>query len=150
MFESGEYPRRNYMTRNLIILGCAALLAIGLSVGAFAGSIADEDSDGVPDSMDKCTGLANGPLDDPTGCGQLDPDQDGYAVPCDADQTNNGVVDSPDLGVVLSALGTADANADLTCNGVVDSPDLGITLSALGLAPGPSGLACAGTVPCEN
>ena len=38
------------MTRNLLILGCAALLAIGLSFGAFAGSVTDTDGDGVFDT----------------------------------------------------------------------------------------------------
>jgi len=139
--------------RNLIILGCAALLAIGLSAASFAGSIVDADNDGVPDDFDNCVSLPNGPLAlDPAGCGQTDGDQDGFGNACDADLTNNNIVDLPDISGVLGALGTVGPGQaeDLTCNDVIDLPDLSAVLGALGGSPGPSGLACAGTVPCTN
>jgi T5SS/PEP-CTERM-associated repeat protein len=45
------------------------------------------------------------------------------------DITCDGVVDSADLGALLSAWGSADAASDLNDDGVVDSGDLGILLS---------------------
>ena len=50
------------MKRNFIVLGCAGMLAFGLSFSAFAGSAPDVDSDGVPDAYDNCKSTANGPL----------------------------------------------------------------------------------------
>ena len=135
--------------RNLIVIGCATFLALSLSMGAFAGSITDTDTDGVPDSLDNCDVLANGPLvADSNNCFQTDGDQDGYGNACDVDLSNNNVNDLPDLIDVLGALGTADPAADITCNGAVDLPDLIIVLGALGGAPGPSGIGCAGSIPC--
>lgn len=140
--------------RNLFILGCAALLAFGLSFGAFAGSIQDVDNDGVPDNLDNCQVVANGPLLSVSGCGQFDVDQDGYGNACDADISNNGVVDLPDIGAVLGGLGGSSPLLDISCNGVVDLPDIGAVLGALGqsagVAPFLSGLGCAGSIPCLN
>lgn len=137
------------MKRNLIVLGCAGMLAFGLSLSSFAGSAPDADSDGVPDLYDNCSVVANGPLLPPVGCKQQDGDTDGYGNACDRDLNNNGTTDLPDLGLVLSNLGNTLAPAfDINCNGTVDLPDLGAVLSALGTPPGPSGLGCAGTIPC--
>jgi hypothetical protein len=135
--------------RNLIVIGCATVLALSLSMAAFAGSITDTDTDGVPDTLDNCEVAANGPLiADANNCFQTDGDEDGYGNACDVDLSNNGVNDLPDLLAVLSALGTVDPAADVTCNGAVDLPDLLAVLSGLGGAPGPSGLSCAGAIPC--
>jgi uncharacterized protein (DUF2141 family) len=46
------------------------------------------------------------------------------------DMNGDGVVDSADLGILLSSWGTSNALADLDGNGTVDSADLGILLSA--------------------
>jgi hypothetical protein len=57
-----------------------------------------------------------------------------YAIapaPCTGDLDGNGVVDSADLGALLSAWGTPAA--DLDGNGIVDSADLGALLSAWGM-----------------
>ena len=51
--------------------------------------------------------------------------------PCPADINDDGVVDSADLGALLSAWGAGGA-ADLDGSGSVDSGDLGILLSAWG------------------
>jgi hypothetical protein len=50
---------------------------------------------------------------------------------CPADLDGDGVVDSADLGALLSAWGTPAA--DLDGNGIVDSADLGALLSAWGM-----------------
>jgi hypothetical protein len=135
------------MKLNLMALGCAFLLALGLSSATFAGSITDGDGDGVPDAFDNCLVVANGPLGG-NPCGQFDADADGFGNACDPDYGNNLVVDSGDLVVLLGALGGPNVLVDANCNGVVDSGDLVGLLGTLGGSPGPSGLGCAGTVPC--
>ena len=52
------------------------------------------------------------------------------APACPADINDDGVVDSSDLGTLLSAWGTA--KADLDGDGSTDSTDLGILLSGWG------------------
>jgi hypothetical protein len=139
------------MTRNLIVIGCAALLAFGLSFGSFAGSSPDSDSDGVPDAFDNCTNVANGPLlaTAPLCNAQQDADSDGYGQPCDADVNNDGGVGLDDVNDLLGTLNTANAVNDLNCDGGVGLDDINTGLAALNTAPGPSGLSCAGTgTPC--
>ena len=53
-------------------------------------------------------------------------------APCPADLTGDGLIDSADLGALLSAWGTKGSPADLTDDGLVDSADLGALLSAWG------------------
>ncbi|MCB9839099.1 MAG: hypothetical protein H6813_07150 [Phycisphaeraceae bacterium] len=53
-------------------------------------------------------------------------------VPCSADLNGDGVVDTADLGVLLGAFGTNDAQADLNDDGMVDTADLGILLGEFG------------------
>lgn len=141
--------------RNLLILGCAALLAIGLSFGSFAGSITDADSDGVPDNFDNCSTLANGPLATSPGgsCnGQEDGDLDGFGNPCDFDTNNDGAAGLDDLGFGLDNAAIVSTNPvfDFNCDGAMGLDDLGALVdnSAIVAVPGPSGLACAGTIPC--
>ena len=148
------------MMRNLIGLGCAGLLALGLSMSSFAGVDPDTDSDGTTDSNDNCTVVVNSFLLPATGCtAQQDgltaqnPDEpDGYGTVCDTDFNNNGATDAADLGAMLTAATnvSTDVDKDLNCNGAADAADLGVTLVdfAAVQTPGPSGLGCAGTVPC--
>ncbi len=148
------------MMRNLIVLGCAGLLALGLSISSFAGVDPDTDADGVTDSNDNCVTVPNGPgggtcanQEDGLTVENVD-DPDGYGVSCDTDFNDNGATDGGDLGEMLTAalgIASTDVHTDLNCNGAADGADLGQTLSdALGIAasPGPSGKACAGTIPC--
>jgi hypothetical protein len=141
------------MTRNLIVLGCAALLAFGLSFGSFAGSSPDSDSDGVPDAFDNCSSTANGPLAaTPALCNaQQDFDVDGYGQACDPDVNNDGGVGLDDVNDVLGAQGSGAGNAsDLNCDGGVGLDDANIVLGSQGATPGPSGLSCAGSgTPCS-
>lgn len=145
------------MTRNLIVLGCAALLAFGLSFTSFAGSAPDADSDGVPDSFDNCISEANGPLatggDQPHSCdGQQDADMDGYGNNCDTDTNNDGsaglddVSDTFDEAAVLGTNGIYDFN----CDGSAGLDDVSQVFddAAVLAVPGGSGLSCAGTIPC--
>ena len=136
------------MTRNLVILGCAALLALGLSFGTFAGSVPDGDGDGVPDQFDNCDTLPNGPLAQTDNCdGQEDGDLDGYGNPCDFDFSQDGFTSLPDLASMLDNVSAAatDPNFHVTCSGFAALPDLARALdnTALVTSPGSSGLACA-------
>jgi hypothetical protein len=141
------------MTRNLIVLGCAGLLAFGLSFGTFAGSVPDADGDGVPDAFDNCRDKANGGLASTGQCdGQEDADSDGYGNACDYDYNNNNASDSVDLSLCLDNANLVTTNLvfDGNCNGGTDSVDLSNCLdNANAVQPvGPSGLACAGVIPC--
>ena len=111
------------MTRNLVALGCAVLLALAVSFSGSAGVHGgSSDGDGIPDNQDNCVVLPNGPLLGTGSCfAQEDADMDGYGNPCDLDVNNNGQVDLIDLSESFLRQGEV---------------------------PGPSGLACAGTIPC--
>jgi len=148
-----ETKEKMGMMTRVLIFGCAALLAIGLSAATFAGSITDGDGDGVPDGFDNCSTVPNGPLAATNQCnGQEDGDLDGYGNACDADVNQNGAADLADVGDLFSAAAAVSTNpvTDLNCNGATDLADVGIGFAAAAAVatPGPSGLACAGTVPC--
>ena len=138
------------MKRNLIVLGCAALLTLGLSFGSFAGSSPDGDGDGVPDAYDNCQTTPNGPLASTGSCNnQEDSDADGYGNACDADVNKDGGVGLDDANDVVGARGAGAGATDLNCDGGVGLDDANLVLGAQGSTPGPSGLACAGTgTPC--
>ena len=53
-------------------------------------------------------------------------------VPCAADLTGNGVVDSADLGILLAYWGPKPNNGDLNDDGMTDAADLGLLLSMWG------------------
>ena len=55
--------------------------------------------------------------------------------PCPADYNGDGVVDTADLGILISAFGTANGHVDLNGDGIVDTADLGILISAFGGCP---------------
>jgi hypothetical protein len=143
------------MMRNLIVLGCAGLLAMGLSISSFAGVDPDTDGDGAPDSMDNCLvdPNANGNVTGSSSCGnQEDGDLDGYGNTCDSDTNSNGATDLADVSAVLAASAVVSTvlNTDLNCNGAADLADVSRVLAdaAAIVVPGPSGYACAGTTPC--
>lgn len=135
------------MKFNLLALACALMLAFGLSMGSFAGSIADADSDGVPDVHDNCQLAANGPLAGSCSL-QNDGDNDGYGNSCDTDFNNDGATGLDDVNDILGSVGSTDAARDLNCDGAVGLDDLNFALGTVGGTPGPSGLACAGSIPC--
>jgi len=100
-------------------------------------SNADSDQDGIPDSSDNCTLVAN-PV-------QIDTDGDGYGNHCDGDLNNNGVTNSQDYVLFRTQLGRPSMapnynQADLNGNGMVNAQDAVLLKQLLGKAPGPSGL----------
>lgn len=133
------------MKFNLLALACALVLAFGLSMGSFAGSLADADSDGIPDNYDNCINAANGPLIGSCSTNN-DGDEDGYGNSCDSDFNNDGGTGFDDLNTVLLSIGNPDANVDLNCDGAVGFDDLNTVLLSIGATPGPSGLGCAGLI----
>ena len=57
------------------------------------------------------------------------------AKPCPADFDGNQLVDSADLGILLTAWQTTSATHDLTGDGVVNGHDLGLILALWGGCP---------------
>ena len=98
----------------------------------------DADSDGIVDSADNCTLVAN-----PS---QLDADNDGYGNLCDGDINNSGAVTSADYGLMRTVLGepassgSLAAAADMNGSGTVTTADVGMLRLRLGTPVGPSGL----------
>lgn len=107
-----------------------ALTVLTASAASWAG---DSDSDGVSDTTDNCTLIAN--------VSQLDTNGDGIGNRCDADFNNNGIVDSQDGALLKAAFGSAAfPDRDLNGNGIVDSNDGARLKAKFGRPPGPSGL----------
>ena len=96
-------------------------------------SSADTDGDGVLDSQDNCTLIAN-----PS---QLDADSDGYGNICDADLNNDGITNSSDIPLFATLFLERDAVVDFSGDGVVNSLDIPRLVSLFFKAPGPSGIA---------
>ena len=92
----------------------------------------DADGDGIPDSSDNCTLVAN--------ADQRDTDGDGYGNICDADLNNDLQVDFSDLTLFQEAFNSATLVPDADFNGddMVDSEDLDIFNSLFFQPPGPS------------
>lgn len=123
-----------------------AALLVAIPLAAMAGPAPDMDNDTVPDVIDNCKMLSNGP---PKDC---DTDMDGYGNLCDCDFDNNATHDcgGPDFGAFGMAFGGPEtaAGEDMTCDGLVGGPDFGAFGMGFGGKAGPSGLSCAGTVAC--
>ena len=94
----------------------------------------DADGDGVGDSSDNCTNLAN-PL-------QTDSNGDGIGNRCDADLNNDCAVDLLDFGIFRSQLFTTNADPDFNADGTVDLLDFAIFRSLLFQPVGPSATQC--------
>jgi hypothetical protein len=110
----------------------------------------DTDADGVPDAIDNCPFLANGPLRATGLCDtQVDRDLDGIGDACDADVNGDGIVGLDDASLLLTAVaeGIAPPEFDLDCDGDVDASDARVVLGAAGAPVGgvQSGAECSGS-----
>jgi len=136
------------MKIKLIML--VSLFALGFAFSATAGSVADGDSDAVPNVFDNCDALANGPAE---GSNQVDSDQDGYGNACDADYTQDTFVDTNDFAIFLAAFTGATPNAatDHDGDGFTNVNDFATFLAGFTSAVpqiGSTGLSCGMVVPC--
>ncbi|NNF61311.1 MAG: hypothetical protein HKN06_08280 [Gammaproteobacteria bacterium] len=98
---------------------------------------ADVDNDGVLDSADNCTEVAN--------ADQRDTDGDNIGNACDADvaQPNNCQVDLQDLAIYRqNFLLAGDLDTDNNGDGTTDLTDLAIVRTFFLLSPGPSAAGC--------
>ncbi len=125
------------MIRLMILAGTLLLIAGGPAWAL------DSDGDGVEDSEDNCTLVAN------AGSLICDSDLDGYGNACDADYDDNGNVNMADFGLFQDNFGNA-GETDHDCNGFTTIGDFGQMSNMFGTAPGPSGLSCAGTPSCVS
>ena len=115
----------------------------------------DSDGDGVPDSVDNCVAVANGPLASTGSCNQqIDGDGDGYGNICDTDVNNDGATALDDVSIMLGAASVPilapDSPFDINCDSGIGLDDVSITFSDAVVieTPGPSGLPCQGEAPC--
>jgi hypothetical protein len=97
----------------------------------------DQDADGIADSLDNCTLVAN-----PSQC---DSDSDGYGNHCDGDFNNNGFTNGQDYVLFRAQVGKPSVapaynQADMNCNGFVNTQDYILLRGRLGVPSGPSGL----------
>lgn len=93
-------------------LACALLLAAASAVQA--GSVADADSDQVPDAFDNCELTSNGPADRSY---QVDVDGDGNGDVCDCDFTGDGFVLGDDIRILYVWFNQCNPNFDVTGDG---------------------------------
>ena len=107
-------------------------LFAGRSYVVYGRSAVDSDGDGLADSGDNCTLVAN--------ADQRDTNADGIGNICDADLNNSCSVNAIDARIMRSRLGTDDPDADLNGDGVVSGADVVRLRRSLGEPPGPSGV----------
>ncbi|MFK7885218.1 MAG: thrombospondin type 3 repeat-containing protein, partial [Gammaproteobacteria bacterium] len=94
----------------------------------------DTDGDGITDSADNCTLIAN--------ADQRDTNGDGFGNACDADLNNDNIVNAVDLGLFRTQFFMAgDIDADFNGDLIVNAIDLGILRVGFFAPPGPSGTA---------
>lgn len=93
---------------------------------------ADTDGDGVADTSDNCTLVAN--------ADQRDTNGDGFGNICDPDLNNDGMVNVGDYGLFRNALSSQSPDADFNGDGVVNTADYGILRGSIGKVPGPAGV----------
>jgi len=92
----------------------------------------DLDGDGVSNSADNCSTTSNPD--------QRDTDGDEIGNVCDADLSNDCMVNFTDLGALKVRFFSDDPDADFNGDGVVNFVDLAAMKSAFFQPPGPSGL----------
>ena len=95
---------------------------------------ADTDGDGVGDSSDNCTLVAN--------ADQRDTNGDNIGNICDPDLSNNCSVSFEDLGALKAVFFTNDPDADFNGNGSVSFDDLATMKAFFFGPPGPSAMGC--------
>ena len=126
------------MKIKILAIASAVLLAVSFSLMAGAGTIADGDSDLIPDVFDNCSDVANGPGD---ALNQTDDDDDGFGTACDCDQTQDGNVLGDDIVSLFGVFNTASAPHDNTGDGNVLGDDVVFCFGQFNGPPGPGATA---------
>jgi hypothetical protein len=122
---------------------------IGYPLASMAGLAPDNDTDGIPDVLDKCR------TDTRNVVATCDTDQDGYGNVCDPDFTQDELVLPGDFTghfqPSFKAGVPAPTGTDMNCDGLMLPGDFTGFFQPQFKAGslGPSGLSCAGTVPCN-
>jgi hypothetical protein len=111
------------------LLAASLLASVSFAAVSVAAQMVDTDGDGVDDSVDNCSLVANP--------AQTDSNGDGFGNACDADLNNDLVVNFVDLGLLRTVFFTDDADADFNVDGVVNFVDLGVLRSTFFQPPGP-------------
>lgn len=125
------------MKNRLIAIFCGALLCMGTAMTASAGSIADGDTDRIPDVFDNCPFHPNGPSGSTGFCeDQEDTDDSGFGNPCDGDFNGSGLTDGVDFTLMFALLFLPDNAGDLNCSGLTDGVDFTLMFDRLFKVPG--------------
>ncbi len=93
-------------------------------------AVADTDADGVDDTVDNCTEVAN--------ADQRDTNGDGFGNACDADLNGDLTINFEDLQLFKAVIFMSDEDADFDGNGTVDFQDLTLMKASFFGAPGPA------------
>jgi len=110
----------------------AAAGALLLGTAGVSTAAVDTDGDGISDPIDNCLLVKNAT--------QADTNGDDFGNACDADLTDDGIVNFADLAIMKRVFFQKDPDADLNGDGVVNFADLAILKAAFFKPPGPSGL----------
>ena len=116
------------MRIKFLAIASTVLLAIGFSLSAGAGTIADTDADSVPDVLDNCVNNANGPNE--ADANQKQVDTDSATDPslagdaCDCDFTQDDIVLGDDIVSLFGAFNGSSQLHDLTGDGIVLGDDV--------------------------
>ncbi len=100
-----------------------------VSVDVTIGALMDSDSDGVADSVDNCTDIAN--------ADQTDADADGYGNACDSDFNNDCVVNFIDIAAFAGEFLGTNAVFDINSDGAVNFLDFVVVSQEFLQVPGP-------------
>jgi hypothetical protein len=113
------------------VLSAFAVATLALQPGISAAGDIDTDGDGVADTSDNCSLIANPDQRDTNG--------DGFGNRCDPDLNNDLIVNPIDLGLFRAAFFDTGPGLDADFNGddVVNPIDLGILRSFFFGPPGP-------------
>jgi hypothetical protein len=126
------------MKIKFLTIASAVLLAVCYSMTVSAGSIADADTDLIPDVFDNCSLVPNGPND---ALNQTDDDNDGFGTACDCDFTQDNIVLGDDIVDLFVAFNGTSPLHDIDGDGIVLGSDVVQCFIQFNGPPGPGATA---------